>query len=518
MVIQWSDNPGFTKADRMRFIFTSSYTGASTGMNTLEGLEAMRMWPTYTAGVNIGLGDFSAAATDPQERLDILTCRVRIRRLPTDPEDATLNKFMVVDNDGVVHWRNLGNSDCEWTLQGTLGSNSNLSTAYLLNTGCPQMDKGVGIGIQIPKAKLDVLHNDFTGGLDPMAIQGSVTPNDPDVTFLGVLGLSEVQGNSTTVGYESFGVYGRAKNSRTMHGVEGQAMMADDQVGTEAIGVYGKATANTQASYGFAVGVYGTVSTPVTTNAWAGYFQGPVQITGSLYHGSSFIFSDESLKTNVQDLPNMADQLAALAPRSYSFTPEAQQRLMLPSGEQFGLIAQDVENVLPQVVSSTHVPAVLDSLGNEVAPALDLKAVNYVALIPLLIAGYQQQQATIAQLQNQINQCCASQGSSMAPQGEGNTKSASQNEGDVQEERLLVQPNPFTDHTTLQYYVPKTGKVSLQVSSSDGRTLGTLLEEQADAGAYSYEWNTTQLSPGTYFCALVVDGNVVVKRAVKVAR
>jgi hypothetical protein len=88
----------------------------------------------------------------------------------------------------------------------------------------------------------------------------------------------------------------------------------------------------------------------------------------------------------------------------------------------------------------------------------------------------------------------------------------------VQEERLLVQPNPFTDHTTLRYYVPKSGKVSLQVSGSDGRALRTLVEEQADAGDYSYEWNTSQLAPGTYFCALLVDGDVVVKRAVKVAR
>jgi hypothetical protein len=56
------------------------------------------------------------------------------------------------------------------------------------------------------------------------------------------------------------------------------------------------------------------------------------------------------------------------------------------------------------------------------------------------------------------------------------------------------------------------------VSGSDGRALNTLREEQADAGQYSYEWNTAQLAPGTYFCALLVDGNVVVKRAVKVAR
>jgi hypothetical protein len=153
-----------------------------------------------------------------------------------------------------------------------------------------------------------------------------------------------------------------------------------------------------------------------------------------------------------------------------------------------------------------------------VHPEVAFKALNYQELIPLLIAGFKEQQATIAQLQDQINQCCASQGSGMAPQGGGNTKSTLQNEGDLQEERLLVQPNPFTDHTTLRYYVAKGGKVSLQLSGSDGRILGTLLEDQVDAGAYSYEWNTSQLAPGTYFCALLVDGNVVVKRAVKVGR
>ncbi|MFZ1333237.1 MAG: hypothetical protein WAR83_13665 [Flavobacteriales bacterium] len=41
MVLQWSDNPGFSRADRMRFIFTSEFTGAPDGMNSLEGSEGM---------------------------------------------------------------------------------------------------------------------------------------------------------------------------------------------------------------------------------------------------------------------------------------------------------------------------------------------------------------------------------------------------------------------------------------------------------------------------------------------
>ncbi|MBP6312533.1 MAG: hypothetical protein KA408_09715 [Flavobacteriales bacterium] len=41
MVIQWSDIPGFSRADRMRtFFFTSEFTGTPDGMNSLEGLEA----------------------------------------------------------------------------------------------------------------------------------------------------------------------------------------------------------------------------------------------------------------------------------------------------------------------------------------------------------------------------------------------------------------------------------------------------------------------------------------------
>ena len=129
----------------------------------------------------------------------------------------------------------------------------------------------------------------------------------------------------------------------------------------------------------------------------------------------------------------------------------------------------------------------------------------------------QEQQTTIAQLQAQIDQCCAAQNPGMAPGGNGGMKSAPAKE-DVQEQRLMIQPNPFTDHTTLSYYVPQAGKVSLQVSTSDGKPMGTLREEQAEAGAYTYEWNTSKLASGTYFCTFMLDGAVVVKRAVKVAR
>ena len=46
MVVTWSDNPGNWKGDKLRFIFTSEYDPlVFTGMNSKEGLEAMRFFP-----------------------------------------------------------------------------------------------------------------------------------------------------------------------------------------------------------------------------------------------------------------------------------------------------------------------------------------------------------------------------------------------------------------------------------------------------------------------------------------
>lgn len=72
--------------------------GAGTGMNSLEGLEGMRLWPKNEKEVNVGIGDFFAGGDDPTERLDVRTGRVRIRQLPTDPEANTLDQYMVVDD------------------------------------------------------------------------------------------------------------------------------------------------------------------------------------------------------------------------------------------------------------------------------------------------------------------------------------------------------------------------------------------------------------------------------------
>ena len=70
-VIQWSDNPAGSPwgVDRMKFVFSSAFTGVARGMGSADGMEAMRFWPSSATTVNVGVGDFAPAANNTYWRL-----------------------------------------------------------------------------------------------------------------------------------------------------------------------------------------------------------------------------------------------------------------------------------------------------------------------------------------------------------------------------------------------------------------------------------------------------------------
>jgi len=550
MVIQWSDNPGQWKGDRMRFLFTSSYNStATTGMNSREGLEGMRLYPDERDFINVGIGDFFAGGDDPTERLDVRTGRVRIRQLPTDAEANTLDQYMVVDNTGVVKWRHLppiGGAGCEWELL----SGKRVATAWRAagsNGSCPDAKWRLGIGNSYPMYKVDIFHTEadtsVNGGLFMdlrtnsggwrTGIGSTVQPMQGGTDLLFAISMSanlyNVGSSSSGVLADSYGMFGRSSTKKNLYlrysqGVHGEArattgsvhdfyggfFMGLNQGGnvTNAYGVYGEANGGTT-NYG----VYGAALNG-TTN-WAGYFNGDLNTTGTGYFvNGTFVASDAQFKTNVQPLEDPMSVIMQLHPHRYDYLVEAYPQMHFPGGTQAGLLAQEVAAVLPALVRDTRVEAVMDTAGMELSPAVQYKAVNYAGLVPYLIGAFQQQQATITQMQAQLAACCAAN-PGMAPGGNGALKAAPAT-GEVKEQRLLIIPNPVADLTTLEYYVPQAGKVSLSITTSDGKPMGTLREEQAEAGAYTYQWNTTKLAAGTYFCTYLLDGAVVVKRAVKV--
>ncbi len=527
-VVAWCDNSPAELGgpDMLKFIF-ASHTGVSTGVaGTADGLEAARFLPLSSGNAtHFGLGDWTTAATNPTERLDVLDGRVRIRKLPDDAEADGKFKVMVVDasNDlgerGVVKWvdpSNLpGASGCEWTLLGPPGSNSHIATAYTGNPGCPQMGKGVGIGVSDPLAKLDVRHQVFNQGLGRVATNATVVPNNALQPFTAITAAHDDISASTVLSSTGIGVFGIVRKARVMFGVVGESLKDFDGPSGDLVGVYGRARTGAYTNYAFAAGVLGETDAPNATNSWAGYFRGNVNVQGGGYYlNGVFIVSDAQFKTNVQPLEDPLGTVMQLQPHRYDLLSEEYPQLNFSTESQVGLIAQELEEVIPGLVSNSTIAAALDTLGQEVSPQLDYKAVNYAGLVPYLIGAVQQQQATIAQLQQQIAACCAAN-PGMAPQ-DGTTPKQSSQAGELKEQRLRIIPNPVAELTTLEYDVPMAGRVSLVVGTIDGKPLGTLREEQAEAGAYSYTWNTGQLAAGTYLCTYLLNGAVVVQRAVKV--
>lgn len=72
------------------------------------------------------------------------------------------------------------------------------------------------------------------------------------------------------------------------------------------------------------------------------------------------------------------------------------------------------------------------------------------------------------------------------------------------------QPNPFTNRTQVQYYVPQNGRVSMKVYNTLGKEVVKLVDEYKKAGVYSITLNREELGrdilpAGVYFLKLEVN-------------
>ena len=176
MVLQWSSDPeGEVGPDHLRFIFTggrNTTTNPTTGWNSEEGLEAMRILPVDEFQSFVGVGDFFAGGVEPSERLDVLDRTIRIRRLVPDYQNDALTRVMMTDVNGRVHWRDIATwpqtpspgAGCDWEIDASLNRIYTAWRGVGTNASCPEVDWKVGIGVTHPGYKLDVLHDAANGG------------------------------------------------------------------------------------------------------------------------------------------------------------------------------------------------------------------------------------------------------------------------------------------------------------------------------------------------------------------
>lgn len=203
--------------------------------------------------------------------------------------------------------------------------------------------------------------------------------------------------SKTTTHYGKLNVYGKttaitatsdqSNTSSQNYGIKASA--------TNSTGAYSANTGGHFTATGASVLNYGVFATAsgATQSNWAGYFAGNVYTSGT-YQGS-----DEKLKKDVVPLQSAIPQIMQLQPKTYYFDAAAHPTMSLSTKKQFGLIAQDLETIFPDMVTDVTEP---DTSSNPTKAPNTFKAVNYTQLIAVLIAGMQEQQKQIAEQQVQI--------------------------------------------------------------------------------------------------------------------
>jgi len=248
-----------------------------------------------------------------------------------------------------------------------------------------------GLNTSIVGDSTVVIPGEYLYGLYTIATNG-------DEGSYGVYAESKGPNTQKSVGVRSEATGGTIFNMGVFSDVTGVAGAYSyglygntDNQGTESYGVYARSTGGTGNSYGiYASGV-----------TMAGYFSGDITVTGTVHE-----LSDGRLKEEVAELgeQGIRAKLMQLSPKRYRMRHDAVRAgLRLNDREEYGLIAQELEAVVPELVSEIAVPADFDpETGEELAPAAAYKGVNYQGLIPLLLQVVQEQDAELARLRQAL--------------------------------------------------------------------------------------------------------------------
>lgn len=233
---------------------------------------------------------------------------------------------------------------------------------------------------------------------------GYVVGGIPTPIFNGRLSARFASGSTSSYGIigisdRTFGGNFLALGGNNNVGLAGLAIDAT----TEAVnygltGVVGQNPADCEWE-AFNVGVYGGHKDETCPgNSWAGYFNGPTFCPLGVWSAS-----DENLKSDINPLTDAEALLSALNPKQYEFQQPENSDLILPAGLQFGLLAQELEAVIPSAVAEVVHAGGMEELANG-DEAFTFQGVNYQLLIPVLLASFIEQEAALQAAKAQLTE------------------------------------------------------------------------------------------------------------------
>lgn len=199
--------------------------------------------------------------------------------------------------------------------------------------------------------------------------------------------------------------------------------------------------------------------------------------------------SDARLKTNINPLNNGLGAILGLKPVSFNWKNESSQLRSsnaVPT-KSLGFLAQDVEKVLPEIVS-------LSSTGDSL--------VDYTAIIPVLVQAVKDLDGIVQQLELQLDEkanIADIQGTTVT------TASAMLADATLNQNT----PNPFNSSTNISFTIPSSARSAfIMVCNLQGTQVKKY--EIAQRGNGNIMVSSSDLgSAGMYMYTLVVDGKQI---------
>jgi hypothetical protein len=119
------------------------------------------------------------------------------------------------------------------------------------------------------------------------------------------------------------------------------------------------------------------------------------------YGASAQNLSDAELKKNATSISEPLQKLVQLEPKSFEFNTSQFKSLQLPGGKQYGFLAEDVQQVFPELISTRNMNY---ATGKNTYRTAKVKTMDMESLIPILVASIKEQQAEIEKLKAELKE------------------------------------------------------------------------------------------------------------------
>lgn len=110
---------------------------------------------------------------------------------------------------------------------------------------------------------------------------------------------------------------------------------------------------------------------------------------------------DGEIKTNVVAIDNSLNKLIQLEPKVYEYSTAKYKDLKLPSGKQYGFMAENLQTVFPDLVTYRNFSYMA---GKNSFRTAKVKEIDVESIIPILVASIKEQQVEIEKLKEEVKE------------------------------------------------------------------------------------------------------------------